>query len=187
MRPYSVPLLSLTLIVFTGSAWPRAALAQPPASAAEATKRPDVVYVPTPPEVVEGMLDLAKVTKNDVVYDLGSGDGRIVIAAAKRGARAIGVEVDPERLTEARANAKAAGVDVTFLSQDLFETDLPEATVVTLYLLPSLNRKLMPKLQTELKSGSRVVSHSFDMGDWKADDTRTIDGRWVYLWIITKP
>ena len=130
-------------------------------------RQPDVIFVPTPQEVVDAMLEMAKVTKTDVVYDLGSGDGRIPITAAKKyGARAIGIDIDPQRIKEANENLKQAGVDnVKFLNQDLFETNLSEATVVTLYLLPSLNVKLMPKLQKELKPGTRIVSHSFDMGD----------------------
>ncbi|MBC7945987.1 MAG: methyltransferase domain-containing protein, partial [Burkholderiales bacterium] len=128
----------------------------------------DVPYVPTPEAVVEKMLEVAKVGPKDVLYDLGSGDGRIVITAAKKyGATGVGVDIDPERITEAQFNAKAAGVTdkVTFREGDLFEMDLSKATVVTLYLLPSINLKLMPKLFAELKPGTRIVSHSFDMGD----------------------
>lgn len=152
-------------------------------------RTPDVVYVPTPPEVVAEMLKVAKVTKDDVVYDLGSGDGRIVIAAAKeRGARGVGIDIDPQRIKEAEANAKQAGVSdkVKFLQKDLFETDISEATVVTLYLLPNLNLRLRPKLFKELKPGTRIVSHSFDMGDWKPDQTIDVEGRSVYFWVIPK-
>src|SRR6476619_3705531 len=130
-------------------------------------RTPDVIFVPTPQEVVDAMLKLAKVTKNDVVYDLGSGDGRIPITAAKTyGARAVGIDIDPQRIREANENLKIAGVGdrVKFLNQDLFTTDISEATVVTLYLLPSLNLRLIPKLNRELKPGTRVVSHAFDMG-----------------------
>jgi SAM-dependent methyltransferase len=158
--------------------------------AVAAQKRtPDVIFVPTPTEVVEAMLKAAKVTKNDVVYDLGCGDGRIVITAAKEyGARGIGIDIDPQRISEARANAEKAGVTgrVKFLEQDLFETDFHEATVVTLYLLPSLNLKLRPKLLKELKPGTRIVSHAFDMGDWKPEQEIDVDGRTVYLWIVPK-
>jgi precorrin-6B methylase 2 len=158
--------------------------------AVAAQKRtPDVIFVPTPTEVVEAMLKAAKVTKNDVVYDLGCGDGRIVITAAKEyGARGIGIDIDPQRISEARANAEKAGVAdrVKFLEQDLFETDFHEATVVTLYLLPSLNLKLRPKLWKELKPGTRVVSHAFDMGDWKPEQEIDVDGRTVYLWTVPK-
>jgi len=152
------------------------------------TREPDVIYVPTPQEVVDGMLRLAKVTGDDVVYDLGSGDGRIPITAAQKyGARGIGFDINPVRIAEANANLKAAGVGdkVRFVEADLFEQDLSEATVVTLYLLPSLNLKLRPTLW-KLKPGTRIVSHSFDMGDWKPEATESIDGRTIYLWIVGK-
>jgi len=155
--------------------------------AAAPTRTPDVIFVPTPQEVVDAMLKVAKVTKNDVLYDLGSGDGRIPITAAKTyGARAVGIDIDPQRIQEANANAKAAGVTdkVKFLNQDLFTTSISEATVVTLYLLPSLNLKLQPKLMKELKPGTRIVSHAFDMGDWKPEQTLDINGRTVYYWTI---
>ena len=150
----------------------------------------DVPYVPTPQNVVDEMLTLANVTKDDVVYDLGSGDGRLVITAVKKfGAkRGFGVDIDPERVAEGNANAKAAGVTdrVTFAVQDLFQTDLKDATVVTLYLLPEVNLKLRPKLLSELRPGTRVVSHSFDMGDWKAEKTVTVQpgGQRLYFWTI---
>ena len=152
-------------------------------------RTPDVIFVPTPQEVVDAMLKVAKVTKDDIIYDLGSGDGRIPVTAAKvYGARAIGIDIDPERIAEANANAKAEGVTdkVTFLNQDLFTTDISEATVVTLYLLPSLNVKLRPKLMKELKPGTRIVSHAFDMGDWKPEQTLEVDNRTVYYWTIPK-
>jgi ribosomal protein L11 methylase PrmA len=159
-------------------------------TAAPPLRQPDVIYVPTPPEVVTAMLKVAKVGKGDIVYDLGSGDGRIVIAAVKDfgAARGTGIDINPVRISEANENAKAAAVSdrVRFLNQDLFETDLSEATVVTLYLLPSLNVKLMPKLMKELKPGSRIVSHSFDMGDWKPEQTLDVNGRTVYFWTIPK-
>lgn len=151
-------------------------------------RAPDVFYVPTPPAVVDAMLEIAKVTSSDVVYDLGCGDGRIPIAAAQKyGARGIGIDIDPARIAEARENAKAAGVTdkVTFLEQDLFTSDFKEATVVTLYLLPSLNQKLMPKLKAELKPGTRIVSHAFDMGpEWPPEEKREVEGKTIYFWTI---
>lgn len=147
----------------------------------------DVPYVPTPQKVVEGMLELAKVSKGDVVYDLGCGDGRIVITAAKDyGATGIGVDLNPERIEEANANAIDAKVDdkVTFYEGDLFDFDFSKADVLTLYLLPDVNLKLMPKIQSEMKPGSRVVSHAFDMGDWEPDKKISVDGKTIYLWII---
>lgn len=159
------------------------------AQTAAPLRTPDVIFVPTPTDVVAGMLKLAKVGPNDVVYDLGSGDGRIAIAAVKDfGARsAVGIDIDPQRIREANENLKKSGVGdrVRFLNQDLFETPIGEASVVTLYLLQSLNEKLMPKLQKELKPGSRVVSQTFSMGSgWQPDQQIQIDGRNVYLWII---
>ncbi len=152
-----------------------------------AARAPDVPYEPTPQGVVAQMLQLAQVRASDVVYDLGCGDGRVVIEAAKRyGARGVGIDIDPQRIAEANANARAAGVThlVEFRLADLFETDLREATVVTLYLLPSLNLKLRPKLHKELRKGARVVSHDFDMGDWKPQQTANVNGRTVYYWTI---
>jgi predicted O-methyltransferase YrrM len=151
-------------------------------------RSPDVIYVPTPQSVVEEMLELAKVNKNDVIYDLGSGDGRLPItAASKYGARGIGIDINPERIREANENAQEAGVTerVKFLQQDLFTTDISDASVVTLYLLPDLNVKLRPKLFQQLKPGTRVVSHDFDMGDWKPDRTvTTAEGSTIYYWVI---
>uniref|UniRef100_A0A832H2T6 Class I SAM-dependent methyltransferase n=1 Tax=Oscillatoriales cyanobacterium SpSt-402 TaxID=2282168 RepID=A0A832H2T6_9CYAN len=151
------------------------------------TRSPDVVYVPTPAPVVDEMLRLANVKSTDLVYDLGSGDGRIVIAAAqKRGARGIGIDIDPDRIREANENAQQAGVSdrVQFRQQDLFQTDFSNATVVTLYLLPELNLRLRPKLLRELKPGTRIVSHAFDMGDWKPEQVVQVDGRTVYYWVV---
>jgi SAM-dependent methyltransferase len=146
----------------------------------------DVWYVPTPSEIVDRMLDVANVTALDVVYDLGCGDGRIVIAAAKKyGTRGVGVDLDPARIREAQANAKKAGVEnlVTFKVADMFKTDLHEATVVTLYLLPELNRRLKPKLFAELRPGARVVSHDWDMGkDWPADREIKLGTSGIYMW-----
>lgn len=154
-------------------------------------KQPEVPYVPTHEKIVAEMLKVAKVGKNDVLYDLGSGDGRIPITAAKRfGTRGVGIDIDPARVTEARDNAVKAGVAdrVKFLQQDLFDTDIKDATVVTLYLLPDVNLRLRPKLLAELKPGTRVVSHNYDMGDWKPLETITIklpDGdHTVYYWVV---
>jgi ribosomal protein L11 methylase PrmA len=159
------------------------------AQAQAPTRTPDVIYVPTPPEVVEAMLKVANVKAGDVVYDLGCGDGRIVVTAAQKyGARGIGIDIDPQRIKEANENVQKAGVGdrVKIMQADLFETPISEATVVTLYLLPSLNVKLMPKLMKELKPGTRIVSHAFDMGDWKPEQTLNVDGRTVYYWTIPK-
>jgi len=150
---------------------------------------PDVIFVPTPEPVVQRMLTMANVGPNDVVYDLGCGDGRIAISAARDfGARAVCVDIDPKRIEEARANVRKAGVEdkVEVRHADLFQVDLSPATVVTLYLLESLNLKLRPKLQRELRDGARVVSQSFSMGDWKPVSTDTVSGTPVYLWKIEK-
>ena len=163
------------------------ASAQAPASPQAPLREPDVIYVPTPDYVVEAMLKMANVTASDVVYDLGSGDGRIPITAAQKyGAKAVGIDINPQRITEANENLAKAGVGdkVKFLNQDLFETDLSQATVITLYLLPSLNQKLMPKLK-QLKPGTRIVSHSFDMGTaWPPEKTEDVRGRVIYYWTI---
>ena len=158
------------------------------AAAAPQLRTPDVIYVPTRQSVVDAMLKVAKVGANDVVYDLGCGDGRIVVSAAKLGARGIGIDIDPKRIAEANENVKKNGVGdrVRILNQDLFTTDLSEATVVTLYLLPSLNRKLRPTLWKTLKPGTRIVSHDFSMGeDWQPEQTLQVDGATVYYWTIT--
>jgi SAM-dependent methyltransferase len=150
-------------------------------------QQPDVIYVPTPYEVVDDMLRLANVGKNDILYDLGSGDGRIAIAAAKKfGIRAVGIDIDPQRISEANENARKAGVThlVEFRQEDLFKADFREATVVTLYLLPDLNVKLRPRLWDELKPGTRIVSHQFDMGTWKPEKRLESNGRLVYFWTI---
>jgi SAM-dependent methyltransferase len=147
----------------------------------------DVPYVPTPQSVVDKMLDVAKVTGEDYLIDLGSGDGRILIAAAKRfGAKGMGVEIDAARVQEAKTNAVNARVEdkVEFRKQDLFQTDLSKATVVTMYLLPRVNLQLRPRLLTELKPGTRVVSHNFAMGDWKPDQKIKVDGHTIYRWIV---
>ncbi|AVH73716.1 class I SAM-dependent methyltransferase [Nostoc sp. 'Lobaria pulmonaria (5183) cyanobiont'] len=147
----------------------------------------DVPYVPTPQPVVDAMLQVAKVGKNDVLYDLGSGDGRIVNTAAQKfGTRGVGIDIDPERIKEANANAQKAGVTdrVKFVQQDLFNTDFSKATVVTVYLLPEINAKLRPKLLKELKPGTRIVSHAFDMGDWKPQQTLNVEGKTIYYWVV---
>jgi tRNA G37 N-methylase Trm5 len=163
-------------------------------SASTAQQRPEVPYVPTDDRVVAEMLAVANVGKDDVLYDLGSGDGRIVITAAKKfGTRGVGVDIDPERVKEANENAVKAGVTdkVRFVQQDLFQTDFREATVVTLYLLPSVNMRLRPKLLSDLKPGTRVVSHNYDMGDWTPLKTIVItlpeDTHTVYYWIVPPP
>jgi ribosomal protein L11 methylase PrmA len=160
------------------------------AAAQDDCPQKDVVYVPTPQDVVEEMLKLANVTSRDVVYDLGSGDGRIPITAGKaHGAKAVGIDICDVRIQEATVNLKNAGVGdkVRFLKQDLFKTDISEATVVTMYLLPSLNVRLIPKLNKELKPGTRIVSHSFDMSSdgvtRPPKETRNVNGRMVYLWV----
>ncbi|MEQ1883934.1 MAG: methyltransferase domain-containing protein [Bryobacteraceae bacterium] len=160
----------------------------------EPEHEPDVPYVPTTEEAVEAMLKLAEVSKSDVVYDLGCGDGRIVIAAAKTyGAKGVGYDIDPERIKEAKANAKAAGVDdkVRFEVKDLFKADFHEATVVTLFLLNSVNMRLRPRLMEQLKPGTRIVSNTFDMGDWVAEKDITIPAptdaflsRRFFLWRV---
>jgi SAM-dependent methyltransferase len=150
-------------------------------------RSPDVPYVPTPQEVVDEMLKMANVTQKDLVYDLGSGDGRIVITAAQRyGARGVGIDINPKRIAEAKENAIKAGVTdlVQFLQQDLFDTDLSQATIVTLYLLPRINVKLRPKLLKELKPGTRIVSHAFDMGKWEPDQKVEVKGRKIYFWTV---
>ena len=147
----------------------------------------DVVYVPTQQSVVDAMLKLANVKKSDVVYDLGCGDGRMVITAAKTyGTKGKGIDIDPQRIKEANENAQNAGVTdkVEFVLGNLFEANVSEASVVTLYLLESLNLKLRPKLLEQLKPGSRVVSNTFSMGDWVPDKVESVDGYTIYLWTI---
>ena len=148
---------------------------------------PDVIFVPTPNEIVDTMLKLAAVTRKDTVYDLGCGDGRIVITAAQKfGARGVGIDIDPDRVAEATENVKKAGVAdrVRIVRGDLFEADIKPATVVTLYLLTDLNLKLRPKLLRDLSPGTRVVSHAFSMGDWTPERSVEIQGSNVYLWRI---
>ena len=154
-------------------------------------RKPDVIYYPTPSETVAEMLRLGNIKEGDVLYDLGSGDGRIPIAAAKQfGIRAIGIEIDPKLIAEAESNARSAGVAelVRFLNEDMFRADLSEANVVTLYLSEKLNILLRPKLLRELRPGSRIISHDFRMGDWKPEQTVRVPWgklyRTVYLWTV---
>ncbi|QRK13296.1 class I SAM-dependent methyltransferase [Archangium violaceum] len=150
-------------------------------------RAPDVPYVPTPQEVVDDMLAAADLKPGDVLYDLGSGDGRIVVTAAKNfGVRGVGIDINPERIQEAEANARSAGVQelTEFRQQDLFEADIDEATVVTMYLLPSVNNRLKPKLLRELKPGTRIVSHAFDIEGWEPERIIESDGRTLYLWVV---
>ncbi|MDX1983773.1 MAG: methyltransferase domain-containing protein [Bryobacteraceae bacterium] len=147
----------------------------------------DVPYVPTPEQIVDEMLKLAGVKPSDVVYDLGCGDGRIVVRAARQfGARGVGIDIDPGRIREANERARAEGIAdrVRFIEQDLFLADISEATVVTLYLLTTVNKRLRPKLLADLKPGARVVSHQFDMEDWKPAKKIVKNGRVLYLWIV---
>jgi SAM-dependent methyltransferase len=157
------------------------ALAQQPA------RTPDVRFVPSSPPTVTAMLKLADVRSSDIVYDLGCGDGRIVIAAAKQfGARGVGIDIDPDLVRQARANAKQAGVEnlVRFEEGDLFEADIHEATVVTLYLMSGLNLRLRPRLLSDLKPGSRIISHSFTMGDWAPEKEEYVDASFIYRWTV---
>jgi precorrin-6B methylase 2 len=171
----------LSLLVVTGT------VIQAVGQEARPKRDPDVPYVPTREEVVAGMLKLGGVKAGDVVYDLGCGDGRIVITAAQKyGTRGIGIDINPQRIREAEENAKRSGVTdkVKFIEQDLFEAKISDATVVMLYLLPSVNLKLRPKLLSDLKPGTRIVSHSFDMGDWKPEKEIEVDGERIYFWTI---
>ncbi|MFN7939748.1 MAG: 50S ribosomal protein L11 methyltransferase [Bryobacteraceae bacterium] len=162
----------------------------PVPAAAQFNENLDVPYVPSPQEVVDAMLKLAGVKGGDTVIDLGCGDGRIVVTAVKKfgAARAIGYDLDPERIKEANDNAKENGVSakVKFVEKNLFDADIKEANVVTLYLLPGVNEKLKPRLLKELKPGTRIVSHSFSMGDWQPVKQEDIGGRRIYLWIVGK-
>jgi tRNA G37 N-methylase Trm5 len=178
-----------TLFLRSACLWLLVAIA-PALALAQPTVEPrlDVPYVPPPEPIVDKMLDLAKVGSRDVLFDLGWGDGRIVISAAKdRGARGTGIDINPVRIEEAKKNAVAAGVShkVTFKVGNLFKTDFSKATVVTLYLLPDINRKLRPQLWRQLKVGTRVVSHDFDMGDeWPPEKVEKVGNKTLYLWTI---
>ena len=177
----------MALAVCGCTAAPTPTASHDPQEASQPLRKPDVRYAPSPQPVVRAMLDLAEVKQGDVVYDLGSGDGRIPITAARDyGARGVGIDIDPKLVALARANAARAGVAdrVTFLNQDMFESDLSDATVVTLFLFPDVNLKLQPKLRSELRPGTRVVSHWHSMGHWEPDRTITVMDRPVYLWVI---
>jgi SAM-dependent methyltransferase len=212
-RPISRPILlsgALVLVLAELAAAPAAAQPVPgmvthvaqnssrsthrPARKKRQLRKPDVIYYPTPPETVDEMLRMATIQKGEVLYDLGSGDGRIPIAAAKRyGIRAVGIEIDPKLVTEAQENARAAGVSelVRFRNEDMFRIDVREATIVTLYLSEKLNLLLRPKLLSELRPGSRILSHDFRMGDWKPEQTVRVPWgklyRTVYLWTVPTP
>jgi SAM-dependent methyltransferase len=185
----AAPVALVAAVLLVGSVASQAAGAANAVTAQQPSLAP---YVPTPQDVVERMLGLASVGKNDVVVDLGSGDGRLVVTAAKQfGARGIGIDIDPARIAEGRANAKQAGVEslVQFQQQDALQADISQATVVTLYLLSSSNVKLRPRLLSQLKPGARIVSHQFGMGDWPPDKVETFtDGngtsRTLYLWTV---
>ncbi|MGK6319887.1 SAM-dependent methyltransferase [Sphingomonas sp. DT-204] len=185
MKAIVIPIVAL--LVGGSAIYAGTTLADRSGQTAPTSRLPDVVFVPTPPEVVDAMLTMAGVRDGDVLYDLGSGDGRIPIAAARKfNVKAVGIDIDPQRIAEANANAKAAGVtdEVSFRQADLFTTDFSEATVVTLYLLDSLNEKLRPRLLAELKPGTRIVSHAFRMGDWEPEKTQEVDGRTIYFWTV---
>ncbi|HVF64726.1 MAG TPA: class I SAM-dependent methyltransferase [Casimicrobiaceae bacterium] len=202
MLPFSLHIARASLLVLVATTavalaqtapQPAQKAATKPAAAAPAKelRAPDVVFVPTPEDVVDAMLKVAKVGKGDVLYDLGSGDGRIPITAAQKYniAKGVGIDINPERVKEANENLAKTNIGnrVKFINADLFESDFRDATVVTLYLLPELNLKLLPKLLKETKPGTRVVSHAFDMGSWKPEQKLDIGGRSVYFWRIPKP
>ncbi len=186
VRRFSPSYFAVALLFAAGAA------AQSP----QPRRQPDVPFVPTTEQAVQAMLKLGEVKKTDILYDLGCGDGRIVIAAAKTfGAHAVGIDINPERIKEAKENAAKAGVEklVRFEENDLFEADIHEATVVTLFLLPNINLKLRPKLLKDLKPGTRIVSNTFDMGDWKAEKEATVGdsddedsylSHHLFLWIV---
>lgn len=188
LRATTVVAVSLAALAVAALAWRSTAPTSPQeASTQREPVNPEVPYVPTREDVMNEMFKMAGVGKNDVVYDLGCGDGRIVIAAAKQfGARGVGVDIDPQRIEESNENARKAGVTdrVSFIEGDLFEAEIGKATVVTLYLLPSVNLRLRPKLLKELKPGTRVVSHNYDMGDWKPDKQTQIGDHMVFFWVI---
>lgn len=183
-------LLRGSAALLASRALPLTALAAPAVVRAREEKTApslDVPYVPTRMSVVDAMLDLAKVTRDDVVYDLGCGDGRIVVRAVQRfGCRGVGVDLDPQRIREAKDNARKNGVTerTRFEVGDVFEFDFSGATVVTMYLLPSVNLRLRPRLLAELKPGTRIVSHDFDMGDWKPLVAREVDNSRIFYWVV---
>ena len=166
-------------------------IAEPSPGETQQKVKPDIHYVPTPQQLVDVMLQMAEVKKDDLVYDLGCGDGRLVITAAKdHGARGVGIDIDPERIAEAQNNAAAAGVEgkVEFRQADLFKSNFKDATVITLYLLNELNVRLRPQLFAQVKPGTRIVSHAFNMGDWDADADRTVKIKGseynAYFWVV---
>jgi len=178
------------LLIATLLAGPSLPAQQTPGQVVAPARAPDVPYEPSPPEVVKTMLELAKVGPTDLVYDLGSGDGRIVLMAAKQyGARAVGIDIDPQRIAESNANARSAGVTdrVRFIEGDLFGTDFSSANVITLFLWPNVNMKLRPLLRA-LKPGTRIVSYVHDLGDWRPDKVAKVQSqhgeRNVYLWVV---
>jgi SAM-dependent methyltransferase len=177
----------LALLLALGGCAEAREAARAPEAAERPLRKPDVRYEPSPHRVVRAMLELAEVTEQDVVYDLGSGDGRVPIAAARDfGARGVGIEIDPNLVARATENARKAGVAdrVSFRNEDLFAADFRDATVVTLFLYPDVNLKLRPKLLKELRPGTRVVSHWHSMGDWRPQVTRRVRDRVIYLWVI---
>jgi tRNA G37 N-methylase Trm5 len=179
-RPLAVVVVLLLSLIYAGGLVPIQAQDMP------SENKKIVPFVPTPQEVVDKMIELGGVKKGDTVYDMGSGDGRIVITAAKKGAKAVGFEIDGDLVKESRENIKKAGVGnlAEIRHQDILTVDLSPANVVTMYLLPDVNLKLRPNVLSQMKPGSRVVSHAFDMGDWKPDKTERVNGRTVYLWIV---
>jgi SAM-dependent methyltransferase len=185
---YSFPFWLLLLLAAAGfKAFDLVELTTPRAIHAQDLESKKIVpFVPTPQEVVDKMIEIAGVKKGDVVYDLGSGDGRIVITAAKKGARAVGFDVDGDLVKESRENIRKAGLQelAEIRHQDILTVDLSGASVVTMYLLPDVNLKLRPNVLSQMKPGSRVVSHAFDMGDWKPDKTERVNGRTIYLWTV---
>jgi SAM-dependent methyltransferase len=185
--PINAMVRTLPAISFAAALLVGAAAAQAQAQQQNSTPpRLDVPYVPTDQKTVDAMLDMAKVGPNDFVIDLGSGDGRIVVSAARRGARGFGVDLNPQRIKEANDNAQRANVTdkIKFYNQNLFDTKIGDATVLTMYLLPSVNLQLRPRLFTELKPGTRVVSHDFDMGDWQPDNHTDLGRDQVFFWVI---
>ena len=202
MKPFAAPiaravalaLLSALSALSAGGAFAQAVAAD--RAACEVSYKPrsgqegkDVVWVPTPDEVVQRMLQIGDVTPSDIVYDLGAGDGKIAIAAARLGARAVGIEFNPDMARLAQCYVGAEGLDgkVRIVRGDVFESDFREATVVTLYLLPEVNLMLLPKLLKDLKPGTRIVSHAFDMGGWKPEQKATVAGKNVYRWTVPAP
>ncbi len=188
-KPLTV-LMSVSVGLATLSPWVMPAHALPVLPSFGESIAKDVPYVPTPPEVVDAMLKVANVNSQDILLDLGSGDGRIVITAAKNYGvkRAVGIEIDPGLVAQSRRNIQEAGVAdrAEIIQQNLFDTDLSKYTVITMYLLPNVNLRLRHKL-LRLKPGTRIVSHAFDMGGWQPNEVRQVDGRSVYLWIVPEP